>query len=109
MTDDPPELIALDPDASHAEYVGRTADERQFFVTSHVYPECPADGHAFVAVYLFNVAGKLLEARIEDLGPRAEVGPARWMSVTEQRFRELGSTMPCRIVMAPFEVERLGV
>jgi hypothetical protein len=64
MSDGPPDLIALDPDDSHARYVGRTADGRQFLITTHVDTQCVLHGHAFVAVYLFNVAGKLLEARI---------------------------------------------
>ena len=109
MTNGPPDLIALDPDDHHAKYVGRTADGRQFLVTTHVDTRCAVHGHAFVAVYLFNAAGKLLEARIDDVGAYASLDGAAWELVVEQRFRELGWTTPRRIRMEPFEVERFGI
>lgn len=105
----PPDLIALDPDDYHAEYVGRTADGRQFFITTHVDPKCQIHGHAFVAVYLFNVEGELLEAQIDDMGPYGTLDGEAWRRQAEQRFTELGLTVPRRIVMAPFTVERFGL
>lgn len=109
MTDGPPELIALDPDDHHAKYVGRTADGRQFFITTHVDTRCRVHGHAFVALYLFNVAGTLLDARIDDVGVHANLDGAAWGNRIETVFRELGWTTPRRIVMKPFEVERFGL
>ena len=109
MTDGRPQTIALDPDDYHAKYVGRTADGRQFFITTHVDERCAVHGHAFVAVYLFNAAGKLLEARIEDMGVYADLDGAGWGNMLEKRFGELGWTTPRRIVMMPFEVERFGL
>src|SRR5437879_483726 len=109
MTDGPPDLIALDHDDYHAKYVGRTADGRQFFITTHVDTRCAVHGHAFVAVYLFNAAGKLLEAKIDDMGPYASLDAVAWEGRIEERLRELQWTMPHRISMAPFEVERFGL
>src|SRR5688500_6644049 len=109
MTSGAPDLIALDPDESHAEYVGRTADGRQFFITTHVDTRCRVHGHAFVAIYLFNVAGKLVEARIDDMGAYATLDRGAWERTVDQRFHELAWTLPRRIVMAPFEVEQFGV
>src|SRR5207248_1676058 len=108
MSDGPPELIALEPDDYHAKHVGRTADGRQFFITTHVDEKCQIHGHAFVAVYLFNAAGKLLEANIDDMGERGALQGNAWGDMVEQRFGELGWTLRQRIVMAPFEVEHVG-
>ncbi|HET6249024.1 MAG TPA: hypothetical protein VFE47_15105 [Tepidisphaeraceae bacterium] len=105
----PPVLIALDPDESHAKYVGRTFDGRQFFVATHADPQCLIHGHVFVAVYLFNSAGKLLEARIDDLGTDSKVNAMVWANAAEQRYRELGWTYIQRIAMQPFHVERFGL
>jgi hypothetical protein len=109
MKDDPPDLIALDPDDYHAKYVGRTADGRQFFITTHVDTRCSIHGHAFVAVYLFNAAGKLVEAKVDDMGAYGSLDATAWESRVEEQFRDLRWTTPRRISMAPFEVERFGL
>ncbi len=71
MADGPPEIIAINHDDYHAEYVGRTADGRQFILTSPFEPAISGrKGGEFVALYLFDPKGKLLEAKIEDFGPR---------------------------------------
>ena len=109
MTEGPPDLIALDPDEFHARHIGRIIDGRQFFITTHVDPKCPIHGHAFVAVYLFNVAGKLLEARIDDMGMLGTLDAEAWAAMVDRRFDELGWTTSRRIVMAPFQVQRFGL
>lgn len=109
MADGPPDTIAIDPDDYHAEHVGRTADGRQFFLTT---PFDPAIGgrasSEFVALYLFDATGKLLEARIDDFGPRALLDGRKRREVYEQRLRELGDVTFERIQIAPFAVERFG-
>lgn len=105
----PPNLVALDPDDYHARHVGRTADGRQFFVTTPFDVACPVHGHAFVAVFLFNVSGKLLEAKIDDVGACGTLDREAWGQLEEQRVRELGWTLPKRIMIAPFEIERFGL
>lgn len=109
MSDGPPDLIALDPDEYHAKYVGHTADGRRFFITTHVDSCCRVHGHAFVAVYLFNASGNLVGATIDDMGAHSAVERAAWQGAVERRFRELGRSVPRRIVMAPFAVERFGL
>jgi hypothetical protein len=67
----PPTLIALNHDDDHAEYVGHTADGRQFFLTTPFDPEWKGNpGNEFIALYLFDKQGKLLEALIDEFGPR---------------------------------------
>jgi hypothetical protein len=60
---------------------------RQFFVTT---PFDPMAGDESVALYLFDAAGKLLEARIDALGPRAALDAERQHAVLAARLRELG-------------------
>jgi hypothetical protein len=52
--------------------VGRTADGRQFFLTTPFVPaKAGAAGAEFVALYRFDAAGQLIEGAIDNLGPRA--------------------------------------
>ncbi|MEV4517400.1 hypothetical protein AB0K00_51655 [Dactylosporangium sp. NPDC049525] len=106
----PPSRIAIDHDDYHAEHVGRTADGRQFFLTTPFEP-AGADGtggQEFIALYLFDEHGALLEARIDAFGPRAEVDDAAWRAAREARLRELGEVTFTRIEVAPFAVDRFG-
>jgi len=108
----PPDLIAINHDDHHAEHVGRTADGRQFFLTTPFVPASGAgavDGCEFVALYLFDAGGKLLEARIDEFGPRATVDEVESRRICQQRLRDLGDVTFERIEVAPFAVERFGV
>jgi hypothetical protein len=101
----PPESIALDPDEYYAEFVGHTADGRQFFLTTPFEP----GGREFIALYLFDSFGKLSEARIVDLGPRATLDHEGRRTLRDEWLRELGSVERDRIEVAPFAVERFGL
>lgn len=105
MSASPPEKIALDPDEYYAEYVGHTADGRQFFLTTPFEP----GGREFIALYLFDSAGKLIGARIEDLGARATLDHEKRRGLRDEWLRELGSVERDRIEVAPFTVERFGL
>jgi hypothetical protein len=110
-THGPPELIAIDHDEHHAEHVGLTADGRQFFLTTPFEPPSPDGtraGSEFVALYLFDAAGELLEAKIDAFGPRATMNDEECRRVHQRRLTELGAVTPGRIVIAPFVVERFG-
>ena len=106
----PPTLIAIDHDDYHAEHVGRTADGRQFFLTTPFEPAGPDDdsGQEFIALYLFDAHGALLEAKIDAFGPRSKLDDAAWRAAREARLRELGDVTFTRIEIAPFTVERFG-
>jgi hypothetical protein len=104
-----PELIAIDHDDYEASHVGRTADGRQFFATTPFIPAGSGqDGREFIAVYLFDSKGSLLEARIDDLGPRARLGQDAVQALFERRIGELGPLTFGRIEVRPFEIERFG-
>jgi hypothetical protein len=99
-----PKLIPINHDDYHAEYVGRTADGRQFFLTT---PFVPLQ-REFLAVYLFDAQGNLLEAKIDDLGPREQLDANHVRSLIQERLSELGNVSFRRIKIAPFRVERFG-
>jgi hypothetical protein len=107
----PPDLIAINRDDYHGKHVGRTADGRQFFLTIPFVPASTPGangGNEFVALYLFDEAGKLLDAIIDEFGPRATLNEEQRRRMYEQRLQELGDVTFERIEVAPFAVERFG-
>jgi hypothetical protein len=107
-----PSLVALDHDDHSAQDVGKTADGRQFFLTT---PFVPADdvgtatGREFLALYLFDKRGRLLSATIDDFGPRASMDEGARVRRRDELLASLGEVTPGRIVVAPFKVRRFGV
>jgi len=109
MPSQPPHLVAIEHDDYHAEHVGRTADGRQFFLTNPFEPAIGArDGCEFVALYIFDSKGELLEARIDSFGPRHSVDDEARRSLYEKRLLELGEVSFERIEVAPFALEKFG-
>lgn len=109
MSGQPPKLVAIDHDEYHAEHVGRMADGRQFFLTTPF--EATSKRHAggeFVALYLFDGSGNLVEAKIDDFGPRATLDKEARRKLYETRLQALGPVEFRRIEVAPFAVERFG-
>jgi len=104
-----PSIIAIEHDDYHAQHVGRVKDGRQFFLTTPFEPAHGANhGGEFVALYLFDAAGKMLEAKIDNFGPRATMNEDHRRKLCEQRLQELGELTLERIEVAPFAVERFG-
>ena len=105
MSTSPPNVIAIDHDDYHAEYVGCTADGRQFFLTTPFEPATDGGpGNEFVALYLFDESGRLIDAKIDSFGPRAELDRAGRLECRDRRLRELGEVSFQRIEVAPFEI-----
>ncbi len=102
-----PSLIAIDHDDDQACYIGKTADKRQFFLTTPFIPARGINGgREFVALYLFDMKGKFLEAKIDDLGSRAELNEKKIQKIREKRLHDLGKHEFCRIEIKPFTVEK---
>src|SRR5687767_1929537 len=97
-----PTVVTLIPDGFTSKHVGHTADGRQFFLTN------PFDRSDYVAVYLFNACGRLLEARIDDMGPRETLDLDAFWERYDARLAELGDVTFDRIVVQPFAIERFG-
>lgn len=105
----PPDLIAIDPDDSHAEHVGWTADGQQFFLTTPFeWPLGGKPGCEYVALFLFDADGGLARAQIDRLGPRDEVDPALARAVLSERLASLGAIRTDRIEVRPFSVDAHG-
>jgi len=104
-----PDLIAIEHDDYDAKHIGCLPDGRQFFLTTPFVPAFGGTaGREFVALFLFDEHGRFLEARIDDLGTRAEFDKQGANIIYEQRLAELGAVEFCRIEVQPFEVERFG-
>lgn len=104
-----PQLIAIDHDEHHASHIGHFSNGRQFFLTTPFVSASGADaGREFVALYLFDKHGRFLEARVDDLGRRANLNEQRARRIFEQRLAELGPVEYGRIEVQPFEVRRFG-
>jgi hypothetical protein len=81
----------------------------QVFVTTPFVPALGGEiGREFLAVYIFDPNGKLVEAKIDDLGPRSALDPDHARHLLEQRVSELGPLDYGRIVVQPFAIERSG-
>jgi hypothetical protein len=110
MAKDPPKAVALEHDDYAAKFVGRIADGRQFFLTNPFVPAVGGDpGREFLALYLFDKDGTLLDARIEDLGTRADLNEEEARSRQSSLLASLGEVKYRKIKVAPFKVERFGV
>lgn len=106
-----PTHIVIARDEYHAEFVGTTADGRQFFLTTPFISPGPenATGCEYIALYVFDQDGVLLEATIDDLGPRANLDNEARERRRDEMIRSLGAYEYCDIKIAPFRVERFGV
>lgn len=110
MTDGPPKRIAIEHDDYHAAYVGTTRDSRQFFLTAPFVPAIGTDaGREFIALYLFDKSGTLIDSKIEDLGCRNLIDHDNDVSLRDEWLRQLGEVRFGRIEVAPFAIERFGV
>jgi hypothetical protein len=109
MSDGRPEIINIEHDDYHARHVGWTTDGRQFILTTPFEPATDRKpGGEFVALYVFDADGKLLNATIDELGPRATMDGARARELYDQRLKELGEVRFGRVRVAPFAVKRSG-
>lgn len=109
MSNKPPTLIAIERDDYHAEFVGKTADGRQFFLTTPFEPAIGGKGgEEFVALYLFDQNGVLVEARIDSFGPRDTMDETARQELHKQRLAEIEPVTYQRIEVAPFSVEKFG-
>lgn len=112
MAKGPPKTVALNHDDYHAEHVGRLADGRQFFLTIPFVPAegvGTATGREFIALYVFDKAGRLISATIDDLGPRVTLDKPARLARRDALLASLGPLKFQRIKVAPFRVEMFGV
>lgn len=108
MSDGRPEIIAIEHDDYLAKHVGWIGD-RQFILTTPFEPAIGGKpGSEFIALYVFNTDGKLLEAKIDELGSRTTLDKDKAKRLYDQRLKELGDIHFGRVNVAPFSVKRFG-
>lgn len=106
---DEPKRVAIDPDDRLARHVGWTAEGRQFVLVTPSVDAAPGtEGCDFVALYVFDAAGALVEAWVDRLGPRALLAVDEPGRTVERRLSSLGDVERRRVEVAPFSVERFG-
>jgi hypothetical protein len=109
MPDGRPYIIAIEHDDYHAKHIGSTVDGRQFILTTPFEPAIGSkSGGEFIALYIFDTDGKLVEAKIDELGPRATMDKDKARSLYEKRLNELGDARFGRVEVAPFSIKRFG-
>lgn len=109
MPDGRPTSVAIEHDDYHAKHVGWTLDARQFILTTPFEPAFAGKpGGEFIALYIFDTDGILLEAKIDELGPRATMDKQKARELYDQHLKELGEVRFSRIEVAPFSVKRFG-
>jgi hypothetical protein len=105
-----PKIIAIDNDDYHALHVGKTSEGRQFFLTTPFDPGGRLGaGGEFVALYLFDSEGRLIEAVIDSFGPRESMNLEARDARYNDLLRGLGEVDYCRIEVAPFSVDRFNL
>jgi hypothetical protein len=105
-----PEIVAIDHDDYHAEHIGRTSDGRQFILTTPFDPALGASpGCEFVALYVFDASGNLLDAAIDSFGPRKSMDREAARAKFDERLASLGEVSFERVEVAPFCVHRFGL
>ena len=109
MIEGAPKLVAINHDDYHAQHIGRTPNGIQFFLTTPFEPKNQVDtGSEYVALFLFDHAGKLIEAKIDDFGPREMLSDEMRRQCYDGRLAELGAVTFERIEVQPFAIERYG-
>ncbi|HEX4611038.1 MAG TPA: hypothetical protein VH092_22800 [Urbifossiella sp.] len=112
MAKRPPKTVTISHDEYAAEHVGRTADGRQFFLTTpfvHAEKVGTPTGCEFIALYVFDKAGTLISAAIDNLGPRDTMDEPARLARRDALLASLGKVKYQRIKVAPFRVEVFGV
>ncbi|WP_425615075.1 hypothetical protein NA78x_004964 [Anatilimnocola sp. NA78] len=110
MPKGPPKLVALDHDDYYAKHVGHTKEGDQFFLTTPFVPASSGNpGREFIALYLFDKAGALKTATIEDVGTRATLDETACAARRDELLASLGPVKFRKIKVAPFQIERFGV
>lgn len=104
-----PECIPIKRDDYYAKFIGRTSSGYQFFLTNPFVAEGKEPGCEFLARFLFDAQGNLVEETIDNLGSRNTVDGEAFLKLSEQRLKELGDVVFGDILVKPFSVVRHGV
>jgi hypothetical protein len=65
-------------------------------------------GSEYIALFLFDGDGNLIESKTDDFGPRETLDDEKCRRCYEQRLRELGDVKFGRIDVKPFAIKQFG-
>jgi hypothetical protein len=104
-----PELIAIEHDDYHAEHIGRTKDDFQFFLTTPFEPKfATSEGCEYLALFKFALDGNLIDSEIEAFGPRETYDENKRKSRYLEMLQGLGEVKYQRIEVKPFSTNYNG-
>lgn len=104
----PPELVTIDHDDYHAEHVGNAAGCQFFLTTPFDWDRTKDSRREFVALYLFDFDGNLLEAKIDEFDCEGPEPQKARRDCYNKRLSDLGKVIFGRIAVKPFAVEKFG-
>ena len=104
-----PDLVAINHDDYHAKHIGKLKSGNLFFLTTPFEPQIESEGCEYIALFLFDPSGSLINSKIEKLGPRAELDEKDASIKYDKMLQNLGEVEFSRIDIRPFSVEKYGI
>ncbi len=105
MTKSYPKTIPILHDDYHARHIGKLGNGNQFFLTTPFSPALKDEGCEFVATYIFDKSGVLIEHKIVSLGPRHKLDADHARRTYSQHLDELGEVEFTDIQIELFSIE----
>ena len=105
-----PERLTILPDEYHLPHVGHMRDGRQAFLTSPFVPDLgDRTGCEYLALYVFDADGLLVEHKITSLGQRSQVDEDEAQRLKEELIASVSPLSPRGISVRPFSITHDGV
>ncbi len=110
MFDKYPDTILICHDDYHAKHIGKTSDDRQFFLTEAFIPRTDNDpGCEFIALYYFDLSGKYIDSIIKNLGPREDLDGEKAEEMFDSLLNSIPNPVFTDIKIAPFKIVHDGI
>ena len=104
-----PKKFLIINDEYSAKYVGKTNDGRQFFLTTPFLPDIDGYGREFIALYVFDKSGTLIESEIIDIDQRGKTNEKTILDIINNLIIKLGKIKYTSIKIEPFEIIYEGI
>ena len=100
--------IRLIPDRYHLTDVGQLADGNNYWIDIQLNPE-GRDTRDFIATYIFDADGELIEFQIIDLGLRSDPNALSARAVIKEESDRIGAKENSDFWVSPFAVKTHGL
>ena len=105
MTNAYPKTIPIRHDDYHAQHIGKMKNGNQFFLTAPFIPARNTPGCEFIAMYIFDKSGALINHEIENLGPRSTIDKDVAQKIYIKMLDDLGDVEFSDIMIEPFSIK----